>query len=329
MARTSSNSGVNLPRDVFMHLLAIITLIASAVSFGIIVFEFINIQFPDIVSDPYFSLSSHLSVMRSALAALVIVFPVFLWASWFIRKDIAKFPDKKDLKIRKWLLYLTLFVSAMVIIGDLVALVRSFLEGELSQRFVLKVVVILFIAGSAFFHYLQELKEAKGKSIRIFDWTVISIILATIVYGFFVAGSPQNQRLVRLDERRISDLQNIQWQIINYWQRKSALPLNLKELEDSISGFIVPRDPISSLDYVYKQTGSTPFELCAFFSTSTSESYSSTLGTYREKPLMPVSAGHAADNNWSHYIGEGCFYRIIDPQLYPPIKDANIVPKPI
>src|SRR3989344_8575937 len=116
MATKSSNSASNLPRDVFLHLLAVITLIASAVSFGVILFECININFPDIVSDPYFSVSNHLSTMRSALATLVIVFPVFLWTSWFLKNDIAKHPEKKDLKIRKWLLYFTLFVSALVII---------------------------------------------------------------------------------------------------------------------------------------------------------------------------------------------------------------------
>ena len=215
----TTSVGHNTPRDVFLYLLSIITLTVSAVSFGIVVFQYINVYIPDIISDPYSTRSSYLSTMRYALATLVIVFPVLIWVSRFLRKDINKLPEKRELKIRRWLLYLTLFAATLVIIGDLVALLRSFLEGELSQRFVLKVLAILFIAGSVFVHYLSELKE-KGKEykwIRVFDWAIIAVVLVGIVAGFFVAGSPVSQRLVRMDERRGSDLQTIPLQIINYF----------------------------------------------------------------------------------------------------------------
>ena len=56
-------------------------------------------------------------------------------------------------------------------------------------------------------------------------------------------GSPFTLRMKRFDERRVSDLQNIQYQIVNFYQRKGELPNRLDELEDPISGFILPRDP--------------------------------------------------------------------------------------
>lgn len=315
----------NLPRDVFLHLLTIITLITSAVSFGIILFECININFPDIVSDPYFSHSGYLSSMRSALAALVIIFPVFLWASWFLAKDVSKYPEKKDLKIRKWLLYFTLFAAALVIIGDLVTLMRNFLEGELSQRFIFKVVAILFIAGSVFIHYLSELRDNKYQFIKFFDWTVVAIIITVVGLGFFVAGTPQSQRLVRLDERRVSDLQNIQWQIVNYWQRKEVLPEALNDLVDLIGGFIVPVDPETGEQYEYSVGGDLSFNLCAIFSTSSSEVVGKTrLEPARSMPVVPGIKGkpYSGDsyNIWSHDLGRVCFERIIDPDLYPVIK---------
>lgn len=296
-----------------MHLLGIITLIASAVSLGIIMFQGVNIYFPDIVSDPYFSRSGYLSTMRSALATFVVVFPVFLWTSWFIAKDIYKNPEKKELKIRKWLLYLTLFIAALVIIGDVVALMRNFLEGELSQRFIFKVFSILFIAGSVFLHYLSELREKKYKFIKTFDWSAVAVVAAIMVTGFFVAGTPQSQRLVRLDERRVSDLQNIQWQIINFWQRKEVLPADLNELVDPIGGFTVPLDPETGEQYEYSVTGELDFELCADFRTSSAESG---IGATPElaRPVKII------DGVWNHSSGRVCFERTIDPDLYPPVK---------
>ena len=309
----------NLPRDVFLYLLAIITLVAVSVSFGVVVFQMINVYIPDIVSDPYFSRSSYLSTARSSLAALVIVLPVFLWVSWFLRKDIKKFPEKKELKIRKWLLYVALFVAALVIIGDLVTLLRSFLEGELSQRFMLKVLAVLFIAGAVFVHYLSELKDKKHNWIKPFDWTVIAIVIAWIVSGFFVVGTPQSQRLVRLDERRVSDLQNIQWQIINYWQRKEVLPPDLKSLIDPIGGFTAPVDPETSEQYEYRVIGDLVFELCGVFNTSTSGEV-----VDNQRLTKPIPAGgyvgNELSNVWDHGAGDACFNRTIDPDLYPPIK---------
>lgn len=313
----------NLPRDVFLYLLAIITLVTVSVSFGIVIFQVINIYIPDIVSDPYFSRSSYLSTARSSLAALVIVLPVFLWVSWFLKKDINKFPEKKELKIRKWLLYLTLFVAALVIIGDLVTLLRSFLEGELSQRFVFKVLAVLFIAGAVFVHYLSELREKRYGWIEPFDWTVIFIVMAGIISGFFVVGTPQNQRLVRLDERRVSDLQNIQWQIINYWQRKEILPPDLVSLIDPIGGFIAPIDPETGEQYVYNVVGDLEFELCAIFNTSSQE-VTAIENQRLAKPAVPVGGFvDESSNVWKHEDGKNCFNRMIDPDFYPPLKNSK------
>jgi len=322
----TNTAHLNFPRDVLLHLLAIITLIVSAVSLGVLSFQYVNLYIPDVVSDHYFSKSSYLSSMRYSLATLVVVFPAFIWVYWFLRKDINKFPEKRDLKIRKWLLYLTLFVAALVIMGDLIALLRSFLEGELSQRFVSKVLIILFIAGSIFVHYLSELKDrVEGYAwIRVFDWVVATITVASVIAGFFMAGTPGEQRLVRLDERRVSDLQSIQWQIINYWQRKEFLPAMLENLADPIGGFMLPRDPSSGAEYGYNSIDNLSFEICASFSTDNSgESYQ--IKGVTSKPIIPVDR-LGFDDVWQHGVGSICFKRTIDPDLYPPLdRELKII----
>jgi len=318
----------NLPRDVFLYLLSIITLVAVAVSLGITFFQIINVYMPDVISDPYFSQSTYYSTLRSALAALIVVFPVLLWVLRFLRKDIEKNPEKKDLKIRKWLIYLTLFAAALVIIGDLVTLLRSFLEGELSQRFILKICAVLLIAGSILIHYLSELKDKneKFKWILAFDWAVVAVVVVGVVSGFFVAGSPQNQRLVRMDERRIGDLQSIQWQIINYWQRKEVLPENLSDLNDPIGGFIVPRDPETNMNYEYTRLEQLKFQLCGDFLTSN-------IGVNTgDKTVQPMPVGvydrsigvDQANQNWQHDKGRTCYDRTIDTDLYPSLKNQNL-----
>jgi hypothetical protein len=60
--------------------------------------------------------------------------------------------------VRRWLTYLTLFIAACVLIGDFVSLVYNVLGGELTVRFVLKVLTVGIIAGTVFWYYLSELR---------------------------------------------------------------------------------------------------------------------------------------------------------------------------
>ena len=311
----------NLPRDTFLYLLAIITLVVTAVGFGMAVFNYIDFYFPDPATDYYRSVSSYESPIRQAMAMLIVVFPVFFWVSRFIRKDLKTHPEKKDLKIRKWLLYLTLFAAALVIIGDFVTVVNNFLRGELTARFVLKALTIFFISGSAFYYYLAQLREKGIKWIGVFSWVVAAIVVATVLWGFAVIGSPFQQREKRFDERRVQDLSMIQGQVINYWQMKESLPQNLSDLEDSISGFLVPQDPETGEKYEYTvyKGKEIKFQMCATFSTSSSADVE-----YQNTAPKPVSprGGYYPYDSWQHDAGRYCFDRTIDSELYPPINKS-------
>lgn len=308
----------NLPRDVFMYLLAVITLVISAVSFGILVFQYINIYFPDVLTDYYVGKSAYLGTIRQSLAFLIVVFPVYIWVSRFLRRDMEANPEKSDLKVRKWLLYLTVFAAGLVIIGDLVALLNTFLEGEITTRFVLKVLTIFFIAGSVFYYYFKELRSDdkknvwKGWGIRAFPWAVITVVIAAIAFGFYVAGSPTDRRTERFDERRVNDLSVIQGQVINYWQNKDSLPPNLDALQSDIMNFAVPVDPKTGQAYEYRVLGPLSFELCATFETESSQLFD---GVPKEPRAVP-SDPFARNSVWEHGVGRTCFERTIDPDFF-------------
>jgi len=167
------------PKDVFLHLLTIVALYFCAFNFTTLVFKLIEIGFPDPLNQYYDFGSS----VRWSIASLTIIFPVYLWAARFLYRDIAAHEEKAELKIRKWLLYFTLFAAAVLIIGDLVALIFNFLEGELTARFLLKVLAILAVAASVFGYYFYELKrQPKDFSPRakIFVWSVIVVVSAAV-----------------------------------------------------------------------------------------------------------------------------------------------------
>ena len=96
--------------------------------------------------------------MRWSVATLLVAFPVFAFTAHRVGREVARDASRRLSAVRRWLTYLTLFVAAAVLVGDLVTLVYCALGGELSLRFVLKVLVAGAIAGTVFAWYLADLR---------------------------------------------------------------------------------------------------------------------------------------------------------------------------
>ncbi len=64
--------------------------------------------------------------------------------------------------MRRWLTYLTLFVAAGFLIGDVTGVVYNLLGGEVTTRFVLKVCTVGAIAGAVFAHLVGDLRKDEG-----------------------------------------------------------------------------------------------------------------------------------------------------------------------
>lgn len=301
------------PKDVFMQLFTIILLYICMFNFGVVLFQFINLLLPDVLS--YNTADSIKSTLRWSLAILVIAYPCYVWLTHLLENDLKKFPAKRDLTIRKWLLYFTLFIAAIVIIGDLITLVYQFLNGGLSLQFILKVLAVFLIAGSVFLYYGWIVRTEKpvrsNSSMLLFVRVILAVSTLAIVAGFFMVGSPFMQRQKQFDERRTSDLSSIQWQIINYWHSKGQLPNELLSLQDDIAGFVPPVDPETGEPYDYTKTGSTSFTLCATFS----------LASEGSLQVKTPRDSYNIENSWEHDAGKDCFDRTIDPDLYPIYKN--------
>lgn len=303
----------NLPRDVFLHLLAMVTLYWSAISFITLCWQYVNYFYPDVLNYGYYDFSGSI---RFAISSLIIVFPIFLLVSWFLNKIYAKESQVRESKVRKWLIYLTLFVAALVIIGDLVYVINYFIGGDTTPRFLLKALSIIVVAGVVFGYYLDDVRRsAPSKMAKYFAAVSGAVVLAFVIGAFFIVGSPATARLQQLDQQRVYDLQSIQSQVVNYWQKKQALPTSLKDLSDPISSYMAPVDPETSQPYEYtvKNAAGLSFELCAEFKTAAS-------ANNPKAPPVPAMYYDSYSQNFDHAVGRVCFERTIDPELYAPIK---------
>ncbi len=308
------------PKDFFLYLGVMAALYASVVSLINLLFAYIDYTFPDVLNygfDPY------LSTIRWGMAFLFIIFPAFLAGTWYINQDIRANPEKESIGVRKWLTYLALFVAGVAILVDLSILIYTFLGGEITARFALKVLAVLLVSGFGLSYYLLDLRgkiRENQKLGKIFGTLAVLLVVVSIVSGFLVVGSPSTQRDYRLDQERIGDLQNIQWQIVSYWQQRQSFPKSLTDLNDPISNYIVPSDPETGEQYEYKMGEGLAFELCATFNRESREG----IATMKSTKPVPVRGEFGLENeNWQHKEGKKCFERVIDPERYPPFEKGT------
>lgn len=309
------------PKDFFVYLGTAISLYVSAGSLLSLLFSIINERFADALEMTAYYYGGYGYQAGNgatfAIASLIIVVPIYLFLSYFIRKDIAADNEKRGLAIRKWFVWFTLFAAGFAVAGDLVALLYTFLQGEVTIRFILKVLSVLIVAGGVFSYYFYDLRrDASSKPNKLFVGLTGLFIVLAIVLGFMTFGSPQAQRDMRFDSQREMNLSDIQWRVLNHWQTTEKLPQVLNDLEDNFNGNPVPVDPETKVAYEYTVTAPLSFELCATFARASS-------AESQDPKMMPIDTsyyGGGLDPRFQHEAGRTCFARTIDPVKYPPYE---------
>ncbi len=293
-------------RDAFFHLLSFVSLYTTVISTIILFFTYINKLFPDAALEQYQTdETGRLTTIRWSVAAIIVSYPLFVWISRILIKEMSKHTEKAVGGVRRWLTYFTLFVTASALMGDVITLIFYLLEGELSVRFLLKVTVVLGIAGAVFLYYFlsMRLDLVRAKTLglhRNFFWGSAVIILITLIWGIILTGSPMSERERKFDDRRVEDLRSIQGEIGNiiYGIKPNIpspselvqvypLPQTLEEVQKSaVYQKVTIMDPETGEPYVYTVQDATHYALCATFNSTRDLDY---------------------DIFWNHPAGYHCF----------------------
>ena len=147
-------------REAFFYLLAFVTLASWAFAVGSIWFVRIEQWFADpLERTSYYWTRRELTFQ---LAAIFVAFPAFLLAMRTVLREQSRNPEKGDSGVRRWLTNLALFLTALILIGDLTYFLARFLGGGLSIPFALKSLVVSVIAGAIFWYYTAAFAKPKG-----------------------------------------------------------------------------------------------------------------------------------------------------------------------
>ncbi|KCZ89169.1 DUF5671 domain-containing protein [Hyphomonas jannaschiana] len=151
-------------REAFFYLLFFILLGVVAFNLGSLLFALIDKVVPDQLEKESYRAGMLDSQIRGAISGLIVGTPLFLWLARILLKAREENPALQRSRIRKWLIYISLVIAGMVLVGDAISLVYNFLNGELTWRFTLKSLVVAAIAGGIFGYFIThaEQDEANG-----------------------------------------------------------------------------------------------------------------------------------------------------------------------
>lgn len=301
----------------FFYLLSLVALIFTALSTGMVIFQIINKKIVDelIFAPGGFSQEA----LKFAISAIIIATPIYFVMMWLINKNLLSGRLEKESAVRKWLTYFILLIAAVVMIGWLIATMNSFLNGELTLKFILKALTAILISALIFSFYLYDMKRKdptkNNNVVRAYYYGSMALVLIVLISGFFFIDSPVEVRRQRYDQNIILKFDQIYNAVNAYYNENNKLPSDLnKILSGGSSYYLIENDildPSTNKPIEYKIINNDSFELCSTFRT--------------ENKSQANDKSRFVDTRWLHDSGYQCLrQRVSDIDGIKPVPQSPI-----
>lgn len=267
-------------REAFLYIVYFSLLGLIAGNTGGLAFSFIDHQLTDrLATDPYAGAFAATG-MRWSVASLLVGFPIFLFLGARLAAKKRQDPERRRSRVHAWLTYITLIFAAGALIGDLVAVVFQFLNGELGARFIAKAGVVGVISAAILWNYSRDVErhssraDLAGRALAIL---AILVVGALVAWAFSIVRSPYSARLQMADEQRLNGLIEATRLVDCHFTYAGALPESLEQMGPYLSdraqrlpvadgcANLTPTDPMTGVSYAYRVIDKDSYEICATF----------------------------------------------------------------
>jgi len=140
---------------------------------------------------------------------------------------------------------------------------------------------------------------------------ISAVVIAAVIYGFTVVGSPLHARYLRLDAIRTSNFTTIRYAIESYVSKNQHVPEKLADLDSSnnYGSSLQMKDPETGSEYEYKVVSPSSYQLCTTFSTDSEEEFKNagSGGAYPD---------YGSNAEMKHTKGHDCVDFDVESQLY-------------
>lgn len=294
----------NPAKIAFYYLLSLVALVNMAIAVGIVLFQLINKNIKDILDISGGTYDS--GALKYSISAIIIAAPVYYIFMWLIHKSLLSGALDKDSAIRRWLTYFIMLVSSIVMLIWMISTINTFLNGDLSLKFILKALSIMLIAGSIFGYYFYDIRrddvtKKKNMVVLSFFYGSLVIVIASLIVSFFYVESPTQTRNRRYDEMILSRFSMIDSSIQTYYNINKKMPKDFAEIK-SIDRYLSDEqmsDPATGKPLEYKVMSKDEYQLCATFKTSNKN---------------PDDQKNYPNPGWLHDAGYQCIKQKVIPQ---------------
>jgi hypothetical protein len=294
----------NTAKNFALQLGSLIALYASLSSLLVVTFGVINIIYPDVAAG-YWEYDSTQSSIRFGIAMLLVFFPTYLFLTRLVN-EIRRKETGAYLALTKWVVYLSILVGSLVLLGDFVTVILAYLNGEITIRFILKALAVAVAVVSAVYYYYQDAKghwnTHEGTS-KLFALGATAVVVLVLILGFSNSDTPTKVREMKIDNQQVSDLSDMQYRIEDHYRINNALP---KDVATVYVGVPAPKAAEGKASYEYKVVDTDTYELCATFAYP-----SQNTGAGMSQPSPAFDELKNPYNNWDHGASKTCFERTI------------------
>lgn len=270
--------------------------LTSFLSFGFVFFGLINIIFEffnkALASDDPLMAGFDQSSVRTAIAFLIIATPIYYFLLQLINKKLFSQEIDATSGVRKVLTYFFLFILSAIIIGDLIFLLSSFLNGDYTELFLAKALGLLLLTVFFGLFYFWEIRrvELEKKSFSYWQNGILGLAVLVLLLGFSIIDKPSVAREKRLDGQIINQMSSLRMEIGSFYSEKKKNPTG-EELKSRVSGEGEKALESGKIKYLPQDSGA--YSLCAVFQ--------------QDWDGKEIISGNWNDSFWKHPQGKYCF----------------------
>jgi hypothetical protein len=201
-----------------------------------------------------------LSGLRWSMAALIVFVPMFYVLDRKDRQATDADPARRHGTVRRWLSALAMLVATITLLGDALYLIYSWLDGQITLRFLIKSATVACVA-LVVLAYFRETRSLPTGGIPVpAGWVLIGLATLSLGLTFWLVGGPAQGQMEQRDRWRLSDLRTLANDL-------SQCPdIDRASLPEMLDPMTCARNPAwltgFASDIRYAWTSATAFSLC-------------------------------------------------------------------
>lgn len=232
------------------------------VTFGMVAGNVLALLFGQIehrLPDPDRAVRYAVSGLRWSIAALVVFTPTFWLLDRVDARGVRADPSRLTGTIRRWLSALAMLIAVITLLGDALSLIYTFLDGQITARFLAKSAAVALIA-AVVLGYFRQGRRKRRHGIVPAGWVLISLAVVATALAFPLTGGPDRGRMEQRDAARISDLRTLSGDVAMCFEgHQEGLPETLPPLDcarnaGQLTGF--------AAGITYRRVSDRSFDLC-------------------------------------------------------------------